>query len=57
MLGNLNVDQQQQLSHRDKLNSIPVASFPHAFDGAQLVKIPSDATLAEAGGGTQPQTC
>jgi hypothetical protein len=26
MLGNLNVDQQQQLSHRDKLNSIPVAS-------------------------------
>jgi CBS domain-containing protein len=51
--GSLDVDQQQQqLSHRDKLNScfdsIPVASFPHAFDGAQLVEIPSDATLAEA---------
>lgn len=44
--------QQRQLSHDDKLNScfdsIPVASFPHAFDGAQLVEIPSDATLAEA---------
>ena len=44
--------QQQQLSHGDKLNScfdsIPVASFPHTFDGAQLVEIPSDATLAEA---------
>ncbi|PWZ09978.1 SNF1-related protein kinase regulatory subunit gamma-1 [Zea mays] len=44
--------QQRQLSHGDKLNScfdsIPVASFPHAFDGAQLVEIPSDATLAEA---------
>ncbi|KAJ1286860.1 hypothetical protein BS78_03G384400 [Paspalum vaginatum] len=44
--------QQQQLSHGDRLNScfdsIPVASFPHAFDGAQLVEIPSDATLAEA---------
>jgi hypothetical protein len=38
-------------------NSILVASFPHAFDDAQLVQIPSDATLAEAGGGTQPQTC
>ncbi|WVZ67624.1 hypothetical protein U9M48_016676 [Paspalum notatum var. saurae] len=44
--------QQQQLSHGDRLNScfdsIPVASFPHTFDGAQLVEIPSDATLAEA---------
>ncbi|CAD6342798.1 unnamed protein product [Miscanthus lutarioriparius] len=44
--------QQRQLSHGDKLNScfdsIPVASFPHTFDGAQLVEIPSDATLAEA---------
>lgn len=44
--------QQRQLSPVDKLNScfdsIPVASFPHAFDGAQLVEIPSDATLAEA---------
>ncbi|KAF8648603.1 hypothetical protein HU200_064647 [Digitaria exilis] len=43
---------QGQLSHGDKLNScfdsIPVASFPHTFDGAQLVEIPSDATLAEA---------
>jgi len=48
----LDVQQQQQLSHGDKLNScfdsIPVASFPHTFDGAQLVEIPSDATLAEA---------
>lgn len=44
--------QQRQLSHDDKLNScfdsIPVASFPHAFDGAQLVEIPSDTTFAEA---------
>ncbi|GJN16904.1 hypothetical protein PR202_gb03930 [Eleusine coracana subsp. coracana] len=36
----------------DKLNScfdsIPVSSFPHTFAGAQLVEIPSDATLAEA---------
>ncbi|KAF0927787.1 hypothetical protein E2562_036207 [Oryza meyeriana var. granulata] len=43
---------QPQLSHRDRLNScfdaIPVASFPHTFDGAQVVEIPSDATLAEA---------
>ncbi|CAO2195704.1 unnamed protein product [Urochloa humidicola] len=48
----LDAQQQQQLSHGDKLNScfdsIPVASFPHTFDGAQLVEIPSDATLAEA---------
>ena len=48
----LDVQQQQQLSHGAKLNScfdsIPVASFPHTFDGAQLVEIPSDATLAEA---------
>ncbi|BAF07142.1 SNF1-related protein kinase regulatory subunit gamma-1 [Oryza sativa Japonica Group] len=43
---------QPQLSDRDRLNScfdaIPVASFPHTFDGAQVVEIPSDATLAEA---------
>ncbi|KAG8054163.1 hypothetical protein GUJ93_ZPchr0001g30631 [Zizania palustris] len=43
---------QPQLSHRDRLNScfdaIPVASFPHTFGGAQIVEIPSDATLAEA---------
>uniref|UniRef100_A0A0E0CCA8 CBS domain-containing protein n=1 Tax=Oryza meridionalis TaxID=40149 RepID=A0A0E0CCA8_9ORYZ len=44
--------EQPQLSDRDRLNScfdaIPVASFPHTFDGAQVVEIPSDATLAEA---------
>ncbi|XP_037418273.1 SNF1-related protein kinase regulatory subunit gamma-1-like [Triticum dicoccoides] len=42
---------QPQLSRSDKLNScfdaIPVSSFPQTF-GAQLVDIPSDATLAEA---------
>ncbi|XP_051227842.1 SNF1-related protein kinase regulatory subunit gamma-1 [Lolium perenne] len=42
---------QPQLSRGDKLNScfdaIPVSSFPNTF-GAQLVDIPSDATLAEA---------
>ncbi|KAF7032416.1 hypothetical protein CFC21_049459 [Triticum aestivum] len=42
---------QPQLSRSDKLNScfdaIAVSSFPQTF-GAQLVDIPSDATLAEA---------